>query len=174
MNPKRVFFYVLVVLASFLLQNGIFAASSLIDTTPNIMLIITFSFAFIRGEKEGMLIGFFSGLLLDLFFSDVIGFQALVYLLIGYFNGLLGKFFYVEFINMPVILCLLSDLIYGVYIYLFDFLVRGRTGFPAYFTGVIVPELAYTVVLTLVLYRLLRHLNDKVSVWEKRSAKEFV
>ena len=75
---KRAFAYLLLILAAFFLQNNIFAASHLILTVPNIMLILVFSFGFIRGSVDGMCIGFVCGLLLDIFFSETLGFSALM------------------------------------------------------------------------------------------------
>ena len=57
-----------------MVQNNLFAASNLIDTVPNLLLIVTFTFGFLRGKTDGMLIGFLSGLLLDSFFGETLGF----------------------------------------------------------------------------------------------------
>ena len=90
---KRAFAYLILILAAFFLQNNMFAASHLILTVPNIMLILVFSFGFMRGSFDGMCIGFVCGLLLDLFFSETIGFSALIYTLLGYGIGLLGQLY---------------------------------------------------------------------------------
>ena len=110
----------------------------------------------------------------DSFFGEILGFNALAYLVIGYGTGLLGQVFYTEFLNMPVVLCILSDLLYNLFIYFFGFLMRGQTAFLAYLWKVILPEIVYTVLLTLVLYKFLRFLNVKFAQFEKRSAKKFV
>ncbi len=174
MTWKRVLFYLVVIIATFMVQNNVFAVFNLIDTVPNLLLIVTFTFGFLRGKADGMLIGFFSGLLVDSFFGETLGFSALAYMVIGYGNGLLGQVFYTEFLNMPVVLCILSDFLYNLFIYFFDFLMRGQLNFPAYLWKVILPEIVYTVLLTLVLYRFLRFLNVKFAQFEKRSAKKFV
>ena len=171
---RRFIFYVVMVLAAFMLQNNLFAASPLISTVPNVMLIVTFSFGFIRGTTDGMLLGFFCGLLTDLFFGTTIGFYALIYTVIGYLNGLLGQVYYREFINMPVILCIMSDFIYSIYVYIFSFLLRGQLNFFYYLGHVIFPEVVYTVLVTLVIYKFLLRMNARLCRMEKRSAKKFV
>ena len=145
-------FYTGVILAGFMLQNNLFAASNLIDTVPNILLIITFAFGFIRGTVDGMLVGFFSGLLADL----------------------LGQVFYTEFINMPVILCTLSEILFSLYVYVFSFLLKGQTNILFYIWKVMLPELVYTVLMTLVIYKFLLWLNARFAKMTKRSAKKFV
>ena len=81
---KRVISYAVLILVLFLIQNNIFAASSLITTVPNLLLILVFSFGFIRGSLEGMLIGFVCGLLSDVFFGNIIGLSAMLYAVLGY------------------------------------------------------------------------------------------
>jgi len=57
-----------------------------------------------RGKKEGLYIGFFTGILLDIFSGSVIGINALIYMYIGYLNGYFRKMFYPEDIKLPMLL----------------------------------------------------------------------
>ena len=171
---KRVLFYAGVILAGFMLQNNLFAASNLIDTVPNILLIITFAFGFIRGTVDGMLIGFFSGLLLDLFFGTSIGFYALIYMLIGYSNGFFQRVFYDEDIKLPLALIAGSEFLYGMVIYVLLFMLKSDFHFLHYLRHVIMPELVYTILVTLVLYQIILHINRRLEEEEKRSASRFV
>ena len=49
-----------------------------------------------------MLIGFFSGLIIDIQFGNILGFYALIYLLIGYVNGLFEQMYFDEDIKLPL------------------------------------------------------------------------
>jgi len=171
---KRIILYGLVIFTAFMLQNNFFAGIHIIDCTPNLLLIVTFAFGFIRGRVEGMLIGFFCGLLSDFFFGSNVGFYALIYCAIGYLNGLLGQLFYNEFLHMPVLLCIFSDLLYSIYVYVFAFLLKGATKLGHYLLHVVMPEIVYTVIITLIVYRFLLWLDQKCETLEKRSAKKFV
>lgn len=62
MKFKRVAVTVLIVLAAYLLQCTLFNHLELAGIKPNLILIVTASFGFMRGQKEGMLVGFFAGL----------------------------------------------------------------------------------------------------------------
>ncbi len=171
---KRFLCCVLLILAAFFLQNNVFSASPLILTTPNVLLILVFSFGFLRGSTEGMLIGFACGLLSDIFFSNTLGTSALVYTLLGYVIGLLGRYYHTEFADMPLILCLISDLFYHLGVFLVAFALRGQLHIGSYLIGVVLPELAYTALLTLLLYPLLRKINSVIEKWEVRKTKSFV
>ena len=87
MSIKRVIFYILSIILCFLLQTAVFDFLRLADTIPNILLILTVTMGFIQGKKTGIVIGFVCGLLMDVYFGEVVGQYALLYLLFGYVNG---------------------------------------------------------------------------------------
>ncbi len=118
--------------------------------------------------------GFLGGILSDLFFGSALGFTALLYVIIGYCCGFCYRIFYDDDVKMPVILIAVSDIGYGIAMYAFQFLLRGRVDFLFYVRRVIIPEMIYTVVVTLVVYRLLLLLNRKLEKAEQRSVGSFV
>ena len=164
----------LLILFSFILQSSVFRNLAFAGIVPNLMIILTSAFGFMRGEKEGLFIGFFSGLLCDIFFGTMLGFYALIYMYIGFFNGKFNKIFYPEDVKMPIALITVSDLSYGMVCYVLLFLLRGRLNFPFYFRTVIFPEAVYTVVITCLLYPLILRVNKLLERIEKRSAQKFV
>lgn len=167
---KRGIVYVVFVLICFLLQCTVFQTWSLANISPNLLIVVVSSVGFMRGKIEGMLVGFFSGLLIDICYGDLLGFYALIYMYVGYINGFFQSIFYDEDLKLPMILITVSDLVYGITIYLFLFALRNRTNFGYYLGHVIVPELVYTVVITIVLYRIILIVNRKLEASEKRSA----
>ena len=84
------------ILICFLLQSTIFQKLSFASISPNLLIVVTAAFGFMRGRKEGLFVGFFCGLLMDLFFGSVLGIYALLYMFIGYINGIFKKIFYPE------------------------------------------------------------------------------
>lgn len=163
------------IIVCFILQCSVFAGNlALAGIIPNLMIVLTSSFGFMRGEKEGLIIGFFCGLLSDIFFGDILGFYALVMMYIGFLNGKFCRVFYPEDIKLPIALIVISDLSYGILCYVLLFLLRGRFNFPYYFTKVILPETLYTIVVTMFLYPIILKVNEKLETREKRSAQKFV
>ena len=171
---KRVIVTILFVLICYLLQCTVFPKLALASVKPNLMIVVTAAFGFMRGTKEGMLIGFFSGLLMDIQFGNILGFYALIYLLIGYVNGLFEQMYYDEDIKLPLILIAASEAVYGLVIYVLMFLLRSEFDFLHYFSHIIIPELIYTIVVTLGLYPLILFVNHKLEAEENRSASKFV
>lgn len=158
----------------FLLQCTVFKALSFGGISPNLLLIVTTSIGFMRGEKQGLLAGFLSGLFVDIFFGDVIGLYAMIYMHIGYLNGKFSRIFYPEDIKLPLALITLSDLSYGMLCYIVLFLLRGRLNFPYFFLHIILPETVYTLFMSIILYPILLYLYKLLNVEEDRSETDFV
>lgn len=166
---KRKLIDIAIVVVCFLLQCTLFKSLSIASISPNLLIIVTSSFGFMRGKKEGLLLGFFGGLLIDIFYGGTIGFYAIIYMYLGYLNGLFHKIFFPEDIKLPMILITASDFICNMLIYFFQFLFRRRFAFYYYLTHIIIPELVYTILVTVFLYFILLKINQKLEKAEKRS-----
>ena len=171
---KRFIITTALILICFLLQCTVFHALAFGGIVPNLLIVLTASFGFMRGEKTGLLIGFFCGLLVDIFFGDTIGFYSLLYMYIGYMNGKFSAIFYPEDIKLPIVLILASDCFYGLICYVIMFLLRSRFDFSYYFMNIILPEIVYTIVVTIFLYPLILRINTQLERSELRSGKKFV
>ncbi len=172
MRRKIIVFVVIAI--CFLLQSTLFQALAFASITPNLLIIVAASFGFMRGKKEGLWIGFFCGLLLDIFYGDYLGFYAMIYMYIGYFNGTFRKLFYPEDIKLPLLLIAGSDLMTNIVIYLLRFFFRGKFQLSYYLMNIMLPELVYTMLVAIFLYIVILKINQKLEIREKRSARRFV
>lgn len=157
---KRIVIGLLILLA-FIIQTSVFRFLSIGGVVPNLLLILTVSFGFMRGKRSGMLIGFFCGALVDLVYGDVPGVYAMSYLVIGFIIGFLYKVYYDQGIRVPLLIVGISDIIY-------HFLLMGLlklTGHPVHvllnLKNVVMPEMVYTLLVSIVMYRLLYVLNKR-------------
>ena len=171
---KRTFSVAIIIIVCFLLQSTVFRALAFANIAPNLLIVVTASFGFMRGKKEGMLIGFFCGLFMDLFFGGILGFYALEYMYIGYFNGFFRKLFFPDDIKLPLILIGVSDILYNLGVYVLRFFFRGNFQIGYFMLHIIIPELVYTLLVTIVLYFLILRINQRLELSEKRSAAKFV
>ncbi len=171
---RRIIVMAIIIFVCFILQNTVFTAFSIAGISPNLLIVITASVGFMRGHKEGMIVGFFCGILMDIFFGNVLGFYAIIYVLIGFMNGFMTSIFFKDDIKLPLVFIGTSDVVLNIITYFFLFLFRNRTDFIFYFLHIIVPELLYTILVSLVLYFVLLKSNSKLEDLEKRSAAKFV
>ena len=129
-----------IIIVSFVLQSYLSLVSGQSFVVPNLLLIVTSIFGFIKGSNYGSVTGLFCGLLVDVAFGDVIGLFALIYMYIGFISGVL----------------------YNLAYYVFRFLLRNKLDFSYYFEKVILPEMIFTTFLTLIFYKLFCLLDEKI------------
>lgn len=171
---KRGIISAILILICFILQCTVFRAIAFGGIVPNLLIILTASFGFMRGERTGILTGFFCGILCDTFFGEVLGLYALIFMYIGFVNGKFSRIFYPEDLILPASLIMASDFVYNFSCYVILFLLRGKLNFGYYFMNVILPEIVYTALVTIVLYPLVLLINNRLELKEKRSARKFV
>ena len=169
---RKVVLFIIIAIC-FVLQTTLFQTLSFANIAPNLMIIIVSSFGLMRGRKEGMFIGAFCGLLIDIFCGSYLGVYALLYMYVGYINGLFRKRFYPDDIKLPLLLIAASDVSLNMVIYILMFLFRNRYHFGYYLRAVILPELVYTMVITIFLYFIFMKINHKLEDDEKRRAIKF-
>ena len=62
-------------------------------------------------------------------------------------------------VTVPMFLTAVADLLYNLSVYGLQFLLRGRLGLGTYLYRIIIPEMFYTVFITLIVYRIFRYIN---------------
>lgn len=161
-----------IVMLAFILQNTVFTTFSLNGVKPNLLLIITVFFGYAASMNNGMLTGFFCGLLCDIFFNSFIGIYSFLFMLLGAFGGMMAKFFYQDDVIFPYLTIAITDGLFGFTYYIVMFLLRGRFAFTDYLESIILPEILYTLILSLFMLPLLRKCNrffEKLEIKEKES-----
>ncbi len=160
---------ILLIFICFLLQCTLFQSIAFAGIVPNLMVIVTSIYGFVEGRSDGMIAGFISGLLMDIFYADFLGINMLIFLYIGYVNGVANRVFYPDDIKFPILFISLSDLAYLFLTYFFGFLLRARFDIGYYFLHVILPEAAYTIVVATIVYIPLQRIIYRLKTFERES-----
>ena len=155
-NTKTIFKKVLVFAVSvyilYILQTALFPYFELGGIVPNLLLILTTFYGFMRDKREGMIAGFVCGIVLDFSTGLLFGVHTLALLLIGFLNGFFRRIFFGDDVKLPILFTGISDLFYGMFMYVFFFIPRGSTHFSYYLKSVMIPEAIYSVMVAFVLY----------------------
>ena len=86
------------------IQSTLLAQATLLGVIPQLALVVIVCFAFVDGERVGIVTGFFGGLLIDLLLpQSIVGLTALVYTLIGYGVGSYRQYTTGESVWTPVL-----------------------------------------------------------------------
>ena len=163
----------LIVCINLVLQSTIFEYIQIGGIKPNLALIIIIAYAVLRGDIEGAILGFFSGLLQDMFSGRVIGVHALLGTLTGYFCGKPFKDFYHENYMLPLLLTIVFVFSYETLFYFMSFLFLGKIEFIYFIRKIIAPTTIYTAILCIPMYRLMYVINSKLEQHENLKRKRF-
>ena len=169
----RILITTLIVFVNIILQTTLCPLLAVRGIFPDTALIIVTSYALLRGSKEGAIVGGFSGLLMDIFFSRMIGFYTLLYLAIGLLFGRSQKNFYRENYILPVIFCAVSTVLFQAVLYITGFLFRGEGNLLHFLFSILGPDLVYTAVVTILVYRILFGINEWLELKEKYKYRLF-
>ena len=149
---KRKVAEIILILLFYLIQVTFGNAIGIGGITPNLLIILPVLFGFFKGRNEGMLVGFLSGVMYDLFFSSLFGFSALVFVYIGYFSGIFYKEYEKVEVLIPLAMIMASDFVFEFLSYIGNFLLHNRLNVDFFLRRFIMPEVVYTLVVALVLY----------------------
>jgi len=153
------------IVLNFILQATVFSYIEILQVAPNTALLIVVSYAMLRGDVEGAIIGFCAGFLIDLIFGQVLGFYALFYALIGFLCGKPFKDFVRENYLLPIVLSIISTIALESVTFGALFALRGNAEFLLYLRTRIIPATVYTVMLSVPVYILVYRIN---AILEKR------
>ena len=146
----------------YLIQTRIFNKITVAGIKPNVVIILVVLIGYKYGKIPGMLMGFFMGLFLDLTESDYIGYYSLIYLIIGYLVGFSNKLYTNDSTLIPLGLVGASDFMLNFLIFITGFLLRNRLDLPYYMMRIILPEVVYTIIVSVLLYRIMDYIYVKL------------
>ncbi len=163
----RIALAILIIFLNFILQTTLFPMLAIQGIFPNTALILSTSYALLRGSREGAVFGAASGFLMDVFFHTSVGFYAALFAAISFLFGRVQRDFYRENYFLPVVFCAISACLFEGVVYIVGFLFRGEGNLLYLLFRVLLPEAVYTAVLTIPIYRLLFGVNEWLELKEK-------
>lgn len=156
-------------LTSIYLMIGVLAAGVLIQATllarvrlegiaPNLPLVIVACWSLLRGQIEGMVWGFFGGLLLDLVAGLPLGTSSLALMTVCPLANLGKRSVFPGSLTLPVLLVLLATPVFGWVVLLTKAVTGQAVDWLAVTLQVIGVEMVLNAPLTLLVYPVLRRL----------------
>ena len=94
-----------IIVVALLIQLTLINSITILGIKPDLIMVIVVVFSLLRGEKEGAISGFASGLLQDIFSTGLLGINSLAKTVIGFICGILKEKIFHEHILflIPVI-----------------------------------------------------------------------
>ena len=161
------------IIINYVLQSTVLTNFSILGVAPDTAIIFIISYGILRGDVEGAVFGFFSGLTHDILGAQFIGLYAMLGMFTGFVAGLPFKDYFKDNYFLPFMIVVASTLSYQLLIYFTSFLIHGRLDFWFYFTSIILPKTIYTAAISLPLYGLMFVINEKIENYEKNHSSFF-
>ncbi len=139
-------------LGALVLQVMIAPHIALFGVTPNLLLLVVITLAFVEGSSDGAAAGFAAGLLMDLLSTGPIGAWALVMSVTGYLSGSLKQNLFAEGWLAPVTVGAVAALV-ADFAYLVVVTVIGvGPAFWASLGRLVLPRAVYNAALVILVY----------------------
>ena len=91
----------------------------------------------------------------------------ILYMILGYCNGFFHRLYLVEDVLLPMLIILIDDLFFNFATYIIFFLLRNRLEFSTYLKDIILPEIIYTALITLFVFKFFVFVNKTLKRLEK-------
>jgi rod shape-determining protein MreD len=151
---RKIFFYFFFIIFFLVLQTTLLQYVSIYGVIPNLLIVFTIVTAILRNSTEGAVVGFFTGLCIDMQFGSVIGFHALLGLYLGLAAGTISKRVYRENLMIVVFLTFVYSIAYEAAVYLINNIMNADIRIIFAFTNVILPEAIYNSAVSVLLFPL--------------------
>ncbi|MBE3572595.1 MAG: rod shape-determining protein MreD [Moorella humiferrea] len=140
--------------AGLVLQATVLPAFKMAGVKADLLTVTLIIFAFLKGASRGGMLGFFYGLMEDLFLAKFIGLNVLTRMVTGYLVGLSKEWLNQENLLAPALLAFAATIGQGILFLLLGHAVGFKYPWTAGILTVIVPMAFYNAGLALVGYGL--------------------
>jgi rod shape-determining protein MreD len=111
--------------------------------------------AIIRNNTEGAVVGFFTGLCVDMQFGRIVGFHALLGFFLGIAAGTISKRVYRENLMIVVFFTFVYSIAYESIVFLLSNIINAEIQIIYSFTKLILPEALYNCIVSILLFPLI-------------------
>lgn len=156
---KKTFAIVCVIFAFvviYFLQADFFSWFTIAKVKPNLFVIFVLWLGLFAGKKVGTTIGFILGIFLDLLIGRSLGITAILLAAIGFTGEYFDKNFSKESRLTIIFMVIGSTLIYEFGAYFLNSIILEFDRELLYFTKIVVVEILYNILITIILYPLIQ------------------
>jgi len=108
-----------IIVVVLLIQLTLINSITILGIKPDLIMVVVVVFSLLRGEKEGTISGFASGLLQDIFSTGLLGINALAKTVIGFICGILKeKIFHEHILFLIPVITFIASITQSILIFL--------------------------------------------------------
>ena len=107
-----------IIVVALLIQLTLINSITILGLKPDLILVVVVIFSLLKGEKEGTISGFASGLLQDIFSTGLLGINSLAKTVIGFTCGILKeKIFHEHILFMIPVITFIASFMQSILIF---------------------------------------------------------
>ncbi len=142
------------VIGLYVLQTSILPLLAFHGISPNLMLLFSVSFAFLRGPYYGVLMGFCVGLMQDLATGTFFGIDVFSYMLISFICGKFSNQVFKDQLFLPVLASVAAAFIHYCILAEFMFLLGYHFNLVMHAQNTLLPMMCYQFVMAYPVHKL--------------------
>ena len=142
-----------------MLQSTLLDYIRIYNVIPNLLIVLIILAALLGGNIEGAVVGFFSGLILDIMFGKLMGLYALLGMYLGIAAGSVNKRLYRENLLVILFFTFIFSIAYETAVYVLNTIMSGQIDIIYTLMRIILPEAVYNCVAAILLYPLFSRIN---------------
>ena len=152
------------VIGLYILQTSLLPLVSYNGVSPNLMLLLTVSVAFLFGHRYGVFVGFAAGLLQDLTSGSHFGCVIFSYMLIGLLFGKFSDQIFKDQFILPVISSFFTSTIHYFIMVMFTFLLGYHLNLQWSLQYTLLPLLCWQFIFAYPIHKLVLKFDKSISV----------
>lgn len=146
----------------YFLQSNFFNWFTIAGVKPNLFIILTLFISLFAGTKIGTAYGIFFGIFLDVVIGRSIGISSIMYALVGAIGGYFDKNFSKDSRMTIMLMVIGTTLLYEIGNYVISIMRLSIQIEVLSFVRVLLIEIIYNVIITIILYPLIQKVGYKV------------
>lgn len=154
--------FLVVFIFIYFLQVGIFAHLPIAGVVPNLFIILILYIGLFANTINAIVFGIIIGLILDLLYGNTIGISAVMFCIIGYLGAYFDKNFSKENKATILLMAIGATFIYEFGFYSLNGLILGYSFEWLKLMKIIIFEIIYNSLITILLYPLIQNTGYKV------------
>ena len=154
--------FLVVFILIYFLQVGVFSNLPIAGVMPNLFIILILYIGLFANSINAITFGIIIGLFLDLLYGNAIGISAVMFCVIGYLGAYFDKNFSKENKVTILLMSIGATIIYEFGFYSLSVLILGYDFEWLKFMRIIIFEVVYNSLITILLYPLIQNTGYKV------------
>lgn len=156
---KTFFGWLLLTVVLYVLETSLLPLIYIFGTGPDLLMLETIAFAFLKGRQRGAFMGFLLGLMEDLASGGFLGLNTFINMLLGYGCGVFSNRVLRDSFVLPIAAAC-SSTVFAFFVYEIIFLLLGYGFYPiAHLKFKLLPMLFYNIIFAWPIYSLVHRVD---------------